>query len=139
MYLTIVLYCLVAYCLQKYQDMEAMWQQVADDMRREKENAEQQAASRLQDLNAARDELRQAHDRIAELSALEANWRRRAEAAQQQVRECSTVWRQHVLLAASIHQPLWLVRLLGLMSRNHSTVTTSGVQFLSVSRPAMYG
>ena len=65
--------------------MEAMWKQVADDVRREKEIADQAAASRLQDLNAARDELRLAQDRITELTALEANWRRRAEAAQQQV------------------------------------------------------
>jgi hypothetical protein len=66
--------------------MERMWQQVAEDARKESEAALQAAASRQQELNAARDELRHAQDRITELTALEANWRRRTEAAQQQVR-----------------------------------------------------
>lgn len=71
--------------LQKYSDMERMWQQVADEARKESEAALQAAASRQQELNASRDELRHLQDRITELTALEANWRRRAEAAQQQV------------------------------------------------------
>jgi hypothetical protein len=66
--------------------MERMWQQVADEARKESEGALQAAASRQQELNAARDEARHLQDRITELTALEANWRRRAEAAQQQVR-----------------------------------------------------
>jgi hypothetical protein len=65
--------------------MERMWQQVAEDARKEGDAALQAAVSRQQELNAARDELRHAQDRITELTALEANWRRRTEAAQQQV------------------------------------------------------
>lgn len=72
-------------CPQKHADMERMWQQVVEEARKESESALRAAASRQQELNAARDELRHAQDRITELTALEANWRRRAEAAQQQV------------------------------------------------------
>lgn len=84
--------CYPATHSQKYSDMERMWQQVADEARRESEAALQAAASRQQELNASRDELRHLQDRITELTALEANWRRRAEAAQQQVCACVCVW-----------------------------------------------
>jgi hypothetical protein len=68
--------------------MERMWQQVAEDARKEGDAALQAAASRQQELSAVRDELRHAQDRITQLTALEANWRHRTEAAQQQVRMC---------------------------------------------------
>lgn len=78
--------CFVALCaLQKYAKMEQQWNQVTENLQREKEEALQTSAARQQELSAVKDELQQAQSNIAHLTESLKSWQQKAADANQQV------------------------------------------------------